>query len=137
VPPPRVAAPGHPGGGTVAVDVHVVVPVEREPVPVAVPMAMESPPPMAVPPPPAATEERISAVTLPAPTPLVPAHRSFFDGDWLRLELLVVDARTGEVRWTKTVTDDVDVRDAHKVRGAIDDALANAEGWSSPMASAP
>ena len=132
-PPRPIAPPGAPGG--VNVDVQVVFGPEGDGSPAIEPVAVEpvpwidSPPPS---PPPAA--ERISAVTLPAPSPLSPASRRFFDGDWLRLELVVVDARTGAVRWTKTVTDEVDVRDPRKVRGAIDDALATEDGWYAPWA---
>jgi hypothetical protein len=78
----------------------------------------------------AAPAERIVAVTLPAPAPLTPSQRGFFDGDWVQLELLVVDAWTGGVRWAKTVTEDVDVRDARAVRRVIDEALATQAGWT-------
>ena len=129
-----VASPGVPGGVDVDIQVAVgpggdgspaVEAVVVDPVPWT-----DDPPPS----PPAPAAERISAVTLPAPSPLSPESRKFFDGDWLRLELVVVDARTGAVRWTKTVTDEVDVRDPRKVRRAIDDALAREDGWYAPWA---
>lgn len=81
--------------------------------------------------------ERISAVSLPAPPPLVPDHRSFFAGDWVRLELVVVDARTGAARSTKVVTGEVDVRDAREVRRLIDGALATEAGWEAAVVAAP
>jgi hypothetical protein len=134
-PPPRPIAPPRVPGG-VDVDVQVAVGPGGDGSPPVEVVAVEpvqwtdSPPPS----PPAPAAERISAVTLPAPSPLSPETRRFFDGDWLRLELVVVDARTGTVRWTKTVTDEVDVRDPRKVRRAIDDALAREDGWYAPWA---
>lgn len=120
------------GGVSVNVDVAVVVDpaVEGPPAetllaepPAALPGILHSPP-----------ADRISTVSLPAPAPLVPDGRSFFDGDWVRLELVVVDARTGAARWTKVVTGDADVRDAQAVRRVIDDALASEDGWEAPGA---
>jgi hypothetical protein len=73
-------------------------------------------------------------LTLPPPPPIAPTGRGFFEGDWFRLELLVVDARTGEVRRAKVLTEDVDVRDAVKIGQLIDGALASANGWEEPEA---
>lgn len=137
VPPGRIAAPSRPDGPNLDVDVAVGTPAENDAAPAVDPVAAEDLPAteyFLVPPPAAAAGMRISAVTLPAPSPLALSHRSFFDGDWLRLELVVVDARTGEVRWAKTVADELDVRDARKVRHAIDEALATEDGWYMPAA---
>ena len=134
----RRIGPGGPGGADVRVDVEVVTPPD-DPSAMQDGVALEMPPPTEdlVGGPPAPADERISEVTLPAPSPLSLDRRGFFDGDWLRLELVVVDARSGAVRWTKSVADEIDVRDARKVRGAVDDALATEDGWSMPSASFP
>ena len=133
VPPRGVASPHHPGGATVEVDVRLVTPVPSDAPPAPEEVAAEPfPVPGDVLPPPPAAEERITVVTLPAPSPLSLQNRGFFDGDWLRLELFVVDARTGAVRWAKAVADEVDIRDAGKVRQEIDDALSSEEGWYVP-----
>ena len=129
-PPPRVAPPSGPGGVDVYVDVAVETPPNDAGPPVEA-FAGEAPPApdyFIAPP-----TERISAVTLPAPSPLSTSSRGFFDGDWVRLELVVVDAWTGAVHWTKTVTEEVDVRDVHKIRRVIDDALATEDGWYTPF----
>jgi hypothetical protein len=120
----------------VNVDVAVVTDPASETPPMVEPFLAEVPSatPDVLAPPPGAAAARISAVALPTPPPLTPDGRSFFDGDWVRLELFVVDARTGAVRWTKVVTEDVDVRDARKVRRVLDDALATEAGWEMPSA---
>jgi hypothetical protein len=136
-PAPRVAAPSRgAGGASVHLDVGVVADVPYEEPAEANGEDALAPAAWAPPPPPAAPTERISTVTLPPPEPLQVDRRGFFDGDWLRLELRVVDARTGGVRWEKTVAEDVDVRDARKVRRVIDRALAEGEGWYAPAAGA-
>jgi hypothetical protein len=133
---PGLAPPIRPGGVNVNVDVAVVTDPTSETPPMVEPVLAEAPSatPDVLSPPPGAAAARISAVALPTPPPLTPDGRSFFDGDWVRLELFVVDARTGAVRWTKVVTEDVDVRDARKVRRVLDDALATEAGWEMPSA---
>jgi hypothetical protein len=134
-PRPRAAPPSGPSGVDVYVDVAVEAPPANDAGPATEAFAEDAPPAvedLASPLPVVATQ-RISAVTLPAPSPLSTSHRGFFDGDWVRLELLVVNAWTGAVQWTKTVTDDVDVRDASKIRLVIDDALAREDGWTMPV----
>lgn len=128
------------GGAVADVDVDVGIVVQGPDVPPAAaaeggePVQPAAYDPWAAPPPATAEADgpRITQVTLPPPPPLQLERRGFFDGDWLRLELMVVDARTGAVRWAKTVADDVDVRDARKVRTAVDRALAEEEGWYAP-----
>jgi hypothetical protein len=135
-PAPRVAAaPSRSSGGaSVQLDVGVVADGRYEEPAAADGEEAIAPAAWAPPPPPAPPAERISAVTLPPPEPLQLDRRGFFDGDWLRLELRVVDARTGEVRWEKTVAEDVDVRDVRKVRRVVDRALAESDGWTAPAA---
>ena len=59
--------------------------------------------------------EELAAVSLPPPSPLDLGKRGFFEGDSLRLELVVVDRRAGTPRWTKVVEAEVDPRDAQAV----------------------
>ncbi len=74
----------------------------------------------------------IASVTLPPPRPLDVEGRGFFDGDQLRLELVLVDRRGGNALWVKSVEDNVDVRDARAVRKLLDRALGDPSGWSAP-----
>lgn len=142
VPSPRgpgLAPADGPGGVNVDLEVAVVADPTGDAAPAVQTSLAEAPPlPADVPPSsPASADERISAVSLPAPPPLVPDGRSFFDSDWVRLELIVVDARTGAARWTKVVTEEADVRDVRAVRAVIDDALSTEAGWEAPSAVAP
>jgi hypothetical protein len=74
--------------------------------------------------------EEIAAVTLPPPRPLDVERRAFFEKDHLRLELVVVDARSGAALWVKTVDEAADVRDASAVRKVLDRALGEPSGWT-------
>jgi hypothetical protein len=134
-PRPRLAPPSGPSGVDVHVDAAVEIPPAYDAGPAVEAYAEEVPPAAeyAIAPLPVTATERLSAVTLPAPLPLTVSHRGFFDGDWVRLELAVVDARTGAVRLTKTVVEDVDVRDARRIRQVIDDALSTWDGWTTPF----
>jgi hypothetical protein len=140
VPRPHGGRPSSAGGAGMNVDVAFEgeSPQASEPEPWVEAFAVEAPlaGEGAVPFQPVPTE-RIVAVTLTTPPPLTPSQRGFFDGDSLQLELLVVDAWTGAVRWAKRVTEDVDVRDAGEVRRVIDAALASPEGWTMAGAVAP
>jgi hypothetical protein len=137
----RTARGGGAAGVGVDLDVAAVPPPAEAPSPVE-PFApavegmpapgevVAAPPPAPWPPPAPSAAGRLSALTLPPPPPLAPAGRGFFEGDWVRLELLVVDARTGAVRRAKVLTEDMDVRDALKIGQLIDGALASANGWA-------
>jgi hypothetical protein len=84
----------------------------------------------ASPPPPPAPGEDVAAVSLPPPPPLDVESRGFFDGDSLRLELVVVDRHTGAPLWTKVVDGEVDPRDAQAVERLLYDAVADRSGWA-------
>jgi hypothetical protein len=84
----------------------------------------------AAPPPPPAFQQDVSAVTLPPPLPLDVDRRGFFDGDSLRVELVVVDRHTGEPLWTKVVDGEVDPRDGQAVERLLYDAVADRSGWA-------
>jgi hypothetical protein len=58
------------------------------------------------------------------------ADRGYFAGDLLRLELTLVDRRTGTPLWVKTVECDADPRDPAAVRALLDGALDDPSGWS-------
>jgi hypothetical protein len=71
----------------------------------------------------------LRSITLPPPPPWPVETRGFFEGDWLRLELTVVEGATGQALWRKTVEGDLDPRDAVAVRRLLDGALV-ADGWA-------
>jgi hypothetical protein len=76
-------------------------------------------------------------VTVAPPPPLDLSDRGYFAGDLLRLELLLVDPDDGAVLSSKTVTRDVDVRDARAVRAIVARALDEPRGWVSRRRPAP
>ncbi|HEY6098856.1 MAG TPA: hypothetical protein VIW03_05475 [Anaeromyxobacter sp.] len=82
-----------------------------------------------VPAPDATAPAEHAAITLPPPPPLDLRDRGFFEGDTLRLELVVVDRRDGTPLWTKVVDGAVDPRDAHAVEQLLGDAVADGYGW--------
>ncbi len=139
-PSPRAFPPMRPGpgglqvGGRIDVGVEVAPgapepppdgPSEREEARTTEPEASwVEPLPLAV--------EEIASVTLPPPRPLDVEGRGFFDGDQLRLELVLVDRHSGVPLWVKTIEENVDVRDARAVRQVLDRALADPSGWSAP-----
>jgi len=136
---PRPVAGSHRGAaGTVSADVQIVFPVsppspgwvEAGGGPGSSPAAPVPVPAGPVPPgaPPAWT------VVLPSPRPLDVADRGYFAGDLLRLELTLVDRRTGTPLWVKTVERDADPRDPAAVRALLDGALDDPSGWSAAEA---
>jgi hypothetical protein len=82
------------------------------------------------PPPPPPPEGELTAVSLPPPPPLDLENRGFFDGDTVRLELVVVDRHSGAPLWTKTVDGEIDPRDAAAVEQLLYDAVADQTGWT-------
>lgn len=66
---------------------------------------------------------------LPPPRPLDPSHRKFFDKDFTRLELLVVDRESGRPTWVKTVEGKVDPRDPAAVKQLLASAIQDQTGW--------
>jgi hypothetical protein len=142
--PPPVGAPlPRPvprGGPNVSVQVFagVEVPPQREPPPGYVAYAPSDgwDRAAAPPPPPPAPEQELAAVTLPPPPPLDVDGRGFFDGDALRLELVVVDRRTGAPLWSKVVDGEVDPRDAQGVERLLYEAVADRGGWAPGLGNA-
>jgi len=67
---------------------------------------------------------------LPPPRPLETAGRKFFDKDFTRLELLVVDRVTGRATWMKIVEGPVDPRDPAAVKGLLAAGLQEDAGWT-------
>jgi hypothetical protein len=120
------------GGPNVSVQVFagVEVPPQREPPPGYVAYAPSDGWDGAAAPPAPAPEQELAAVTLPPPPPLDVDERGFFAGDALRLELVVVDRRTGAPLWSKIVDGEVDPRDAQGVERLLYDALADRGGWA-------
>jgi hypothetical protein len=84
--------------------------------------------PLAAAPGPAEASE-LAAVSLPPPRALDLERRGYFAGDLLRLELAVVDRRSGAAIWTKEVEGEVDPRDAAAVEKLLSAALADGKGW--------
>lgn len=138
VSPPRFAFPVPVAGGhhdhaaVVGVGVHVDAPVvvgTSEPAigqPVAV-GPVEGPVPR---------EERTAyppaepvKLNLPPPPPFGVTHRKFFDKDFTRLQLLVVDRGTGRATWVKTVEGNTDPRDARAVKALVAKAIQERDGW--------
>jgi hypothetical protein len=68
------------------------------------------------------------SLDLPRPPPLDRASRKFFDKDFTRLQLLVVDRDTGRATWVKTVEGKVDPRDPRAVKALVAKAIAEG-GW--------
>jgi hypothetical protein len=66
---------------------------------------------------------------LPPPRPLDLTTRKFFDKDYTRLELLVVDRDTGRPTWVKTVDGKVDPRDPRAVKALLAKAIQEPDGW--------
>jgi hypothetical protein len=130
-PPVFVPRPAHP---VIAVDVSAgieIPPPGGEPPPGQ--WAYAEPPPAwgAEPPPQPWTPPRDPAtVTLPPPPPIELDRRGFFEGDTLRLELFVVDRRSGAPLWIKVVDGEVDPRDARAVEQLLSGALADTTGWN-------
>jgi hypothetical protein len=88
------------------------------------------------PPEPGQAEERTAfpprepvTLHLPRPRPLDMKTRKFFDKDFTRLELLVVDRQSGEPTWVKTIEGPVDPRDAHAVKRLLARAIDDRSGW--------
>jgi hypothetical protein len=81
-----------------------------------------------LPPPEPAEPEDVAELQLPAPEPLGVDRRGFFDGDLLRLEVWIVDRKTGQPLRKKTVTEGVDPRDPEAVRETLDKVLRPG-GW--------
>jgi hypothetical protein len=69
-------------------------------------------------------------LNLPPPRPLDTAGRKFFDKDFTRLELLVVDRATGRATWVKTVEGVIDPRDPAAVKGLLAAGLQEDAGWT-------
>ncbi len=74
---------------------------------------------------------QIPALSPPPPPEALPmeevlASRGWFDGDAVELTLELTDARTGELRWWRTVRDDVDPASPEAMARLLDRALAGA-----------
>jgi hypothetical protein len=76
----------------------------------------------------------LASISLPPPPPLDLERRGFFEGDTLRLELVVVDRRGGAPLWSKTVDGEVDPRDPAAVERLLQGALADPRGWTATPA---
>jgi hypothetical protein len=148
-PPPRVPGGARPRAAPIAgagparppfsIDAEVFVqlpPIEDGPLPLgpAEPLAAlgpeEAEPPLDGEPLELDGPEEEPTVTVAPPPPLDLADRGYFAGDLLRLELLLVDPRDGQVLASKTVSREVDVRDAHAVRTLVSRALDEPRGWA-------
>lgn len=79
----------------------------------------------------------LAAIALPPPPPLDVDRRGFFQGDSLRLELVVVDRSSGAPLWSKVVDGEIDPRDAHAVEQLLRDAVADGRGWTPSSAPSP
>jgi hypothetical protein len=113
----------------------ITVPPPDAPPPVGYVM-VEPPPVWGAPVSPAPPRTEAAVVSLPPPPPLEVDRRGFFDGDSLRLELVVVDRRTGAPLWTKVVEGALDPRDAAAVERLLYGALADSSGWEPTPAQA-
>lgn len=144
VPVPRVRPAPPPGallpraaprsGGSVSVNVFAGIEVPPPDAPPGQYVYVDPPPvwgepvqPPAPAPPPGG---ELTSVSLPPPPPLDVDHRGFFDGDTVRLELVVVDRHSGAPLWTKTVDGEIDPRDAAAVEQLLYDAVADQTGWT-------
>ncbi len=76
-----------------------------------------------------APSAQLASVSLPPAPALDLRGRGFFEGDTLRLELIVVDCRDGTPLWTKTVEGEIDPRDARAVEQLLGGAVADGGGW--------
>jgi hypothetical protein len=65
---------------------------------------------------------------LPPLPPLALQQRSFFAGDMVVVEAVVVDRATGLPRWRKVVQRGTDPRDAKGMKAAVDELLKDG-GW--------
>jgi hypothetical protein len=141
---PARPAPGpHPwrAGPSAAMDVDVwwCIPADPAEEPGAQawapPMALPDAPPAEAADPGAATWEERSpgpeAIPLAPPPRLPVAQRSFFAGDQLALEAVLVDRETGETLWVKRLDTRADPRDPRAVRSAVDQLLSPG-GWQPP-----
>jgi hypothetical protein len=140
------ARPSVRSGVDVGVGVAVHIPIGPVPYP-ASPYPDAGPPIAAGPSPsgsdedPAAPWEDDAVAADPAPAlPPVPElgldDRGYFAGDVVVLDLTLVDRRSGQPVWTRTVRDEIDPRDPAAMARAVDGALAG-EPWAQPAASAP
>ena len=89
------------------------------------------------PPPPIGVSVGVGVLVPLGPAPLAPPApslptaqawldgRSWLDGDAAELTLELVDARTGEPRWRRTVQEAADPREAGEISALIDRALAD------------
>jgi hypothetical protein len=77
------------------------------------------------------------ALHLPPPRVLDIEGRRFFDKDFTRLELLVVDLDSGEPTWVKVVEGEVDPRDAAAVKRLLAKAVDDPVGWKRSGSPAP
>jgi hypothetical protein len=143
-PAPRPAARPQVGGGLdVAIGVAVHIPIGPVPYPYPYPDAgppIESQPPSGSDEDPAAPWEEDAVGVDPAPAlPPVPElgldERGYFAGDVVVLDLTVVDRRSGQPVWTRTVREEIDPSDPAAMARAIARALAS-KPWARPAASA-
>jgi hypothetical protein len=102
--------------------------VERPEGAIAGEMPDAAPAPEEVAPPEPAEPDDVAELQLPPPEPLAVDRRGFFDGDLLRLEVWIVDRKTGQPLRKKTVKEGVDPRNAEAVRKALDKVLRPG-GW--------
>jgi hypothetical protein len=127
-------------GGSVSVNVFAGIDVPPPDAPPGQYVYVDPPPvwgePVSPPPPPPPPGGEITAVSLRPPPPLDLEQRGFFDGDTVRLELVVVDRHSGAPLWTKTVDGEIDPRDAAAVEQLLYDAVADQTGWA-PAVAAP
>jgi hypothetical protein len=126
---PSATGHGHVHGG---VALNLVVPVPSEPRRAGEPELVgvrELPPAEQEVQPVEPVQEKM-VLQLPPPRPLDTAGRKFFDKDFTRLELLVVDRATGRATWVKTVEGPVDPRDPAAVKGLLAAGLQEDAGWT-------
>jgi len=147
--PPRFAFPvpvggshrHHGSGPAMAIGVQVPGPVGPAPTQAGLVAAgpVQPPPPEAQAPLPEyegmGPEERTAfppaepiRLDLPHPPRLDVSHRKFFDKDFTRLQLLVVDRATGRATWAKIVEGNVDPRDARAVKRLVAKGI-EVGGW--------
>lgn len=140
---PSFFAPGAPyphrsPGPSVNVEVGFwwMIPISESPEPAVYDLPPGPPPPDAYPEDEAGEPAQENAAE-PAPLSLPPPgvypveDRSFFDGDRLVLEAVVVDRASGEALWVKRVSRKADPRDARAVKEAVDQLLTEG-GWQAP-----
>jgi len=76
------------------------------------------------PPEPAATE-----ILLPPLPPFPLEDRGFWSRDAVRVELFLVDRKTGTPLWSKMVAEESDLRDIARMKALLDGALDDPSGW--------